>query len=173
MGFSDARVTDITQRAATSYGIFYRYFDDKEAVFREVAKAVTAELFEVTAVRDLGDLNAVQKIEAGNRRYLRAYARNARIMSVIEEAAPYHPYSRDLLRGIRAMFVKRNEAGLRSLQKQGRADSTIDAAIAARALGGMIEWYAHNVVAVEDDYDEDESVDVLTRIWAQGMKISL
>lgn len=112
----------MTQRAAISYGSFYRYFEDKDAVFREVAKSLTAERFEASAVTGLADLDTIQKIEEAKRRYLRAYAHHARIMSVIEANAPYNLHARDLLREIRAIFVKRNAAGLRRLQQTGRAD---------------------------------------------------
>jgi AcrR family transcriptional regulator len=36
-GFHDTRVDDIVETAGTSHGTFYRYFDNKDAVFRAVA----------------------------------------------------------------------------------------------------------------------------------------
>jgi AcrR family transcriptional regulator len=171
VGFSDARVADITARAKMSYGSFYTYFDDKEEIFREVVKQVTGEMFEASAVGGSVGADAIKKVEEGNRRYLRAYARNARIMSLVEEVAPYDAYSRDLLRGIRSLFVQRNEAGIRRLQEHGQADPEIDAAIAASALGGMVEQYARNVFLMGDPYDEDKAVETLTRLWVQSLRM--
>jgi AcrR family transcriptional regulator len=39
-GFVDARVADIVEEARVAQGTFYTYFDDKDAIFQEVARAV-------------------------------------------------------------------------------------------------------------------------------------
>src|SRR6202035_6104610 len=45
-GFLEARISDIAERAGLSHGAFYHYFDSKEQVFREVAKALDDRLSE-------------------------------------------------------------------------------------------------------------------------------
>lgn len=47
LGYHDARVDDIAAAAGTSHGTFYRYFENKGAVFRAVAARVGQRLFEV------------------------------------------------------------------------------------------------------------------------------
>lgn len=168
-GFSGARVDGITSKAKTSYGSFYTYFDSKEEIFREVVKQVTGEMFEASAVGDSVIGDSVARIEAANRSYLKAYARNARIMSLIEEVAPYDSYSKVLLRAIRSLFVQRNERGIRRMQEQGLADRRLDAPIAASALGGMVELFARNSFLMGEPYEEDKAVETLTRLWAGAL----
>ena len=171
-GFNDTRVADITARAGTSYGSFYTYFDSKEAIFRDVMAEVTGQMFHASRLENATE-DPVARIEAGNRAYLQAYGRNARIMAVIEEVSPYDPYFRNLMLEIRAMFVQRNEQALRRLQQQGLADRRLDPAIAASALGGMVEKFAHVWLLMGEPHDESAVVATLTRLWAQGIGLTM
>lgn len=168
-GVKEARVADITGRAGVAYGSFYNYFTSKEEIFREVVREVTGEMFTQTVARGMADGNPVSRIREGNLRYLRSYARNARIMALIEEVAPYDEYCRELLIGIRSMFNQRNEAGIRRLQTRGLVSEELDAHIAAIALGGMIENFGRMTFITGEPYDEDRAVGTLTTLWAQAL----
>ncbi len=55
-GYFDARVDDIVERAGTSHGTFYRYFENKDAVFRAVAARSAGRTFDIiVSIPDLGD----------------------------------------------------------------------------------------------------------------------
>jgi AcrR family transcriptional regulator len=138
VGFSDARIAQIAERAGTSYGSFYFYFDSKEAIFREVVSEFTRQMFEVSHARVPTATDPIERIEAANRAYLAAYRQNARLLAVLEEVSPYDQEFRDLTLEIRNLFVHRNEQGIRRLQELGLADPQLDAHIAASALGGMV-----------------------------------
>lgn len=174
LGFRDARISDISARAGTSYGVFYHYFDSKESILNELFTSVTGEMYSASQARagSAGD-DAVDRIRASNRQYLTVAARNARLIAMIEELAYRDPQFRELKLRIREPFVRRNEAGIRRLQEQGLADPHLDAATAASMLGGMIEhftllWFFHNV-----EYDEAVAVETLTRLWAQSIGLRL
>lgn len=169
MGFRDARISDIAKRANSSYGTFYHHFESKEALLEDLFTVVTGEMFAASHMSAAVPDNALAKIEAGNRQYLAAAARNARLIAVIEEMAVRDPYFRRLKLQIREPFLRRNEAGIRSLQKIGIADPTVDAAMAAAMLGGMVEhfsimWFIHGVT-----YDEEQSIASLTQLWASAI----
>jgi AcrR family transcriptional regulator len=172
-GFADTRIAEITARAGTSYGTFYTYFPDREAVFREVVQQVTGQIFDAinAAGGDNGD--PVDRIARANRAYLRAYAENARLMAVLEQMSPYSDYFRELTLEIRRAFVARNEAGIRRLQEQGVADPHLDPHVAASALGGMVEKLAQVWLVMGESYDEEDVVSALTRIWAQGIGLAV
>lgn len=172
-GFKDARIADITVRAGTSYGSFYTYFDSKEAIFRDVVHEVTGQMFHASRPAGGATDDPVARIEAGNRAYLQAYGRNARIMAVIEEVSPYDPYFRNLMLEIRSMFVQRNEQALRRLQEQGLADRKLDPAVAASALGGMVEKFAHVWLLMGEPHEEASVIETLTRLWAQGIGLTM
>jgi AcrR family transcriptional regulator len=56
LGFHDARVDDIVTAAGTSHGTFYRYFENKDVVFRAVAWRIGRRLFDVLVrIPDVGD----------------------------------------------------------------------------------------------------------------------
>ena len=168
-GFSEARVADIAQRAQVAYGSFYTYFESKEEIFREVLKQVTGEMFDASAVAHDAAATPLARLEFANRRYLQAYARNARIMAVIEEVAPYDNYSHELLGAIRRLFLRRIELGVVHQQKVGRLDGTLDPNMVARALGGMIEQTARGAFLHGEPYDEESAVHVLTTLWSNAV----
>ncbi|MEE2031260.1 TetR/AcrR family transcriptional regulator [Rhodococcus chondri] len=169
VGLNEARVADITRRAEVSYGSFYTYFESKEEIFREVVKQVTGEMFEASAVGDAAGSSPRDRLAAANRRYLQAYERNARIMGLIEEVAPYDSYSQELLKGIRGLFLGRIENGVRHQQKDGRLDPDLDPRVVARILGGMIEQVARLSFIQGEPYDEDVVVHTLTTLWSNAV----
>lgn len=172
LGFRDARISDIAERAGTSYGVFYHYFDSKESILHELFTVVTGEMYTASQATGAPTGDPVERIRAANRRYLVVAARNARLVATIEELAFREPQFRELKLRIREPFVRRNEAGIRRLQARGLANPHLDPAMAATMLGGMIEhftmlWFVHGV-----EYDEEHAIETLTRLWAQAIGLS-
>jgi AcrR family transcriptional regulator len=55
-GFHETRVDDIVEAAGTSHGTFYRYFDNKPAVFRAVASRSARRTYRtIVAIADVAD----------------------------------------------------------------------------------------------------------------------
>lgn len=169
VGIKEARVADIAAGAGVAYGSFYTYFSSKEEIFRDVVREVTGEMFTATVAPGPDGADPVARIRESNRRYLRSYAGNARIMGLIEEVAPYDEYCREMLAGIRAMFNQRNEAGIRRLQVRGLVAADLDVHVAAIALGGMVEHFGRVSFVFGEPYDETRAVETLTKLWAQAI----
>ena len=133
-GFDGTRMSDITDAAGVSHGTVYTYFTSKEEVLAQVCDDLAGEVF--AAVRVPDDLRAdpVTRIHEGNRRYLRAYARNARMLEVVEQAATTNERFRSLVDGLRAVFVQKARASLEQYQDDGLADPALDPQIAGPAL---------------------------------------
>jgi AcrR family transcriptional regulator len=172
LGFRDARISDITERAGTSYGVFYHYFDSKESILHELFTVVTGEMYAASQTSSGMTGSPIEKIRAANRQYLAVAARNARLIATIEELAFREPQFRELKLRIREPFVRRNEIGIQRLQERGLADPKLDARTAASMLGGMIEnfsmlWFVHGV-----DYDEALAVETLTSLWGHAIGLS-
>lgn len=168
-GFKNARIHDIAARAGTSHGTFYTYFSSKENFFHDVVHQVTGEMMAASRASQEAGADPLKRIELTNRCYLRAYARNARILAVIEEMSTYDDHFRRLRLGMRDMWLQRNERGIRRLQQIGLADPHLDAALAASALGGMVEHFGHVWFVLGQPYDEECAVGTLTRLWAQAL----
>ncbi len=173
LGFRDARISDIAERAGTSYGVFYHYFETKEEILDELFTAVTGEMYVASQTSNDSHESPIEKIRAANRQYLAVAARNAKLVAMLDELAFREPRFRELKLRIREPFVRRNEAGIRRLQERGLANAALDARVAASMLGGMIEhfsmlWFVHGVA-----YEEEVAVDTLTRLWAGAIGLSI
>ncbi|HET6948902.1 MAG TPA: helix-turn-helix domain-containing protein [Acidimicrobiales bacterium] len=180
-GFLEARISDIAERAGLSHGSFYHYFDSKEQVFREVAEAQEALL---TAPGDDdspdgdggsgggGDAAPTEfdRILRANRRYLRRYRDNGKIMGVIEEVSRYDAFVNEARMRRQKHFADRAEAAVRRLQAEGAADPDIDPEIAAVALGSMVARFAE-LWLLEDwaPYDFDRAAEQVSRLWANAI----
>lgn len=169
-GFLDARIADIAEEAGLSHGSFYHYFESKEEIFREVAEAQEQRL---TAPPDEGgdaDESPWERIRSANRRYLERYRDEAALMGVIEQVSRYDEFVNAARMATMKHFVERAERAIRRLQREGLADRKLDPAMAADALGAMVARFAELwLVQGYRDYDFDEAVEQLTRLWAKAL----
>jgi AcrR family transcriptional regulator len=170
-GFLDARVTDIAGAAGVASGTFYTYFDSKEAIFREVADRLVEELYQESHVGDLAGADPRARIAAANRRYVEAFARHARLYAVVVQVASLNPAFRRHRQASRLAFVQRATRGLRHLQGDGRADRTLDPALTAAMLCGMVENFAEVRHLLGEGFDDDEAVAAMTEIWVRAIAL--
>ncbi len=145
-GFGEAKIADIAKRAGlSSHGAFYHYFESKEAVFAEVAEQLDELLGEpmqeVILARDQ-EADPRRRLVTALRQHLQRYQAEARIMGVIEQVARQDE-------GVAAVRFKHTTnhrddiaRSIRHLQRVGAADKSLDAEIAAAALGAMSERFA-------------------------------
>lgn len=169
-GFLEARITDIADRAGLSHGSFYHYFDSKEQIFREIAEAQEAMLTAPPATDGAEPVTEYERILRANRLYLQRYRDNAAIMGVIEEVSRYDAIVNDARTRRQKHFADRAEKSIKRLQRTGQADKTIDAEIAAVALGSMVARFAE-VWLVDEwaSYDFDRAAEQVTRLWANAI----
>jgi AcrR family transcriptional regulator len=172
-GFLTARISDITATAGLSQGSFYHYFDSKEQIFREVAVAQEARLTAPPDVLAPKPGSIRDAIRDANRRYLERYRDAARLMGTIEEVSRYDEHVNAARFATMQHFVQRAERSIRGLQDEGRADPKIDATFAADALGAMVARFAELMLVQHyRDYDFDNAVEQLTRLWANALGIA-
>jgi AcrR family transcriptional regulator len=144
VGFLEARISDIAERAGLSHGSFYHYFESKEEVFREVAAAVDEQLRAPmqSVILDPGSHASPQeRIREALRRHLESYRREARIMGVIEQVSRYDPHVNAVRLERHREYSNEVADSIRQLQEHGLADPSLDPKIASAALGGMINRF--------------------------------
>jgi AcrR family transcriptional regulator len=171
-GFLEARIVDIAETADIAPGSFYHYFDSKQEIFREVARAqeerLTAPPDELTAIRP--DTSPWERIRRANRLYLQRYRDEAALMGVIEQVSRYDPEVNAARMTTMKHFVERAERAVRRLQREGLADRRIKPSVAADALGAMVARFAELwLVQGYRDYDFDDAVDQLTILWGNAL----
>jgi AcrR family transcriptional regulator len=168
-GYLDATIADITTAAAVAHGTFYTYFESKRDLFHEMVEAFMADFrAEARSLPKAGN-DPWSRVERSNRGYLRAYARNARLMGVIEQMAMADPELREIRLGSRRFWVERSEERIIQWQAEGLARPEVDAHYAANALGAMVDRCAFLWLVLGEDYDEDRAVASLTDLYANAL----
>jgi AcrR family transcriptional regulator len=173
-GLFDARIIDIGKRANVSYGAFYHYFKTKEQLFREVAAAQERRLSAPPdeTGRPASVDSPEERIRDANRRYLERYRAETQLMRVIELASRYDPHVNAERMASQRSLADRSERAIRRLHDEGRADPRVDPAIAADALGSMVERFAELwLTQGYREYDLDEVVDQLTLLCTNALRI--
>ena len=111
-----------------------------------------------------------ESIRRANRHYLEQYRDEARLMGLIEQVSRFDDLVRSERAATQRLFADRAERKIRRLQLDGVADPEIDPAIAATALGAMVARFAELwLVQGYADYDFEEAVDQLTRLWCNAL----
>jgi AcrR family transcriptional regulator len=176
-GFASAKITDIAKRAKVAVGSFYTYFDSKDAVFRAVIEAIGEELA-APLPREVSS-DPLARIEAGNRAYVRTYAKNARILAVMQHRTFEDQAMHDLRQHGRKLFIDRAERAIRRLQAGGNVASDVRPRFAAMALAGMVHAFCYEAYALgaadvvaSTAKSEEEVVAGLTTLWARALGLS-
>ena len=174
-GFLDARISDIAERAGLSHGSFYHYFDSKEEIFREVAAALDEELSAPlgTVIRaPSATATPHERIREGIRRYLESYRKEARLLGVIEQVSRYDAHVNAMRFTRYKEYCEEVADSIRQVQRRGRADPTLDPAIASAALGAMTLRFAEMwLVQGFLDCNFDDAVEQLTKIFVNTLQL--
>ncbi|MGN2639825.1 TetR/AcrR family transcriptional regulator [Nocardia takedensis] len=168
-GFLDTRVELIAQEAAVSYGTFYRYFESKEDIFRELS----TRLFEDMHRREPSDagLSPAEKLIASNRAYYRDYRRNARLMAIIEQVATFNEEFRALRHEHRTELIERTARAITRWQTEGLADRALDPVLAARTMAAMVDHTLYLWLIQGEKADEADLLDTLDRMCLGALGI--
>ncbi len=173
-GYRNTSVQDIHEDAEVSLGTFYQYFREKADIMSTlVAESVIRSSDSVFPSLSLEDgVAGPRRVVEG---FVRNYAASADFLRVWEEASQIEPsvsefryrVSRILDSGVRHAIVDGQRAGL--------VDSALDAADAARALAAMVDRYCYITFVVDARRDEqtvEDAIDVLSRLWTNGLGLS-
>jgi AcrR family transcriptional regulator len=139
LGYTAVRVSDITERAEVSHGLFYNYFSSKAQIFRELAREIDAHLVQsMDAYLEAASSGTTRdRMRLAIRTNFRQFREYAPIMRVIAEAAHLDPEIAAARATLNRAEAQRLASAIRELQQEGNADPKIDPEIAAVALGAM------------------------------------
>lgn len=168
-GFLHSRIADICEEAGVALGSFYTYFASKEEIFQAVLDGVEIDLLTV----DAGPVGAgtFDKIRAANRHYLEAVRDNAAMLAVIEQVVSFDADARATRDRREQEFAELLERRTREYQAAGLADPRLDPAIAARALGAMVDTVARSMYLRDGaaDLELDVVADQLALLWMNAL----
>ena len=119
-GYTRTRISDITHRANTAQGNFYRHFTGLDDIFLAALRPSLAELASARLRPDHahGELESLIEV---NTAYLQTYARSRNMLRLLREAAAASENKgfAQLWLNLRGDFVRRTEHWLARLESQG------------------------------------------------------
>jgi AcrR family transcriptional regulator len=168
-GFLHSRISDICAEAGVPQGSFYTYFASKEEAFQTILDGVELDLLTVESLPS--DADAIARIRSANLHYFEAIRDNAAILAVIDQVVTFDADARATRDRRQQEFAEALERRTREYQAEGLADRRLDPAIAARALGAMVDAVARSIYLRDDpvDLDVDHVVDQLTMLWGNAL----
>ena len=139
-GFAETRIKDIVDAAGVAKGLFYWYFENKEALFAEVAVDIRLRLRKHQASAIDPDADPLRQIRQGAQASVHFMAENAHFFSLLEvETGAVTEASRrkgtaQHIRDVRALIVQGQEQG-------GIVEEEPD--LLALGVVGTVGYYSH------------------------------
>ncbi|QYN20923.1 TetR/AcrR family transcriptional regulator [Amycolatopsis sp. DSM 110486] len=175
-GYTRTRVSDITNRADTAQGNFYRHFTSLDDIFLAALQPALEELAAASATAPRSGDEQHHLVEQ-TIAYLHSYARNRHLLRVMREAAAASENEGflKLWLQVRSGFVHRTERWLRRLHESGVIEET-DYELHAEALGSMIEQMAYVHIGLLLVTPRPERIqdlgEVIGQIWYRSLAVS-
>ena len=171
-GFYNARLSDITAEANVASGTLYNYYRSKHEIFRDVLKEVVEEMTALTPEHVSGQRDPVRRLAEVNRVYLRAFRRNARLMTLLYQAGETDAEIRAQGEEIARHFQERAIVAIKSWQQAGLAYPDLDPVQTAHALTFMVERLAMAWSTGRVDYDEEAMIETVNKIWVRSLGLA-
>lgn len=143
-GYTKTRVSDITHRAGTAQGNFYRHFTSLDDVFLAALAPALDDLASPSSRQDRrhGELESLVHASTA---YLTAYARHRHMLRLLREAAAVGSNDgfRTLWLRVRQDYIDRTVRWLERLELRGVLPPGEDKQMLAEMLGCMTEQVAY------------------------------
>lgn len=150
LGYHDASIVKITERAGIGLGTFYLYFDSKQQIFEELVIDLNRRVRHSMTKAMAGTDNRIDAERAGFEGFFRFTAAHPALYRVVREAEFVSPAT---LRLHYTRIVDGYEAGLKAAQGDGDVDEALDPEVTAWALMGAGELIGMRFLLWERDVD--------------------
>ncbi|SFI26952.1 MULTISPECIES: TetR/AcrR family transcriptional regulator [Microbacterium] len=150
VGYHEASIVKITERAGIGLGTFYLYFDGKQQIFEELVVDLNRRVRHSMAEAMAGAANRIDAERAGFEGFFRFTAAHPALYRIVREAEFVSP---ETLRLHYTRIVEGYEAGLRAAQQHGDVDDRLDPEVTAWALMGVGELIGMRFLLWERDAD--------------------
>ena len=148
LGYHEASIVKITERAGVALGTFYLYFDSKQTVFEALVLDLNSRVRHSMAEAMEGAADRIEAERRGFEGFFRFTAEHPALYRVVREAEFVSPR---MMRLHYERIVEGYIAGLRTAQEQGEVDAALDPEVTAWALMGMGELIGMRYLLWERD----------------------
>ncbi|NLV54737.1 MAG: TetR/AcrR family transcriptional regulator [Acidimicrobiales bacterium] len=140
-GYDDTRIVDIVERAGVAKGLFYWYFDNKEALFRDLVEQNRLSLRRAQAAAIDSDAEPLLRIRQATEASVVYMARHARLFSLLEVEVVDQKFTDVLRQGTEV-----HAADTAALIAEAVAEGTVrdeDPQLLAYGVVGAVGYYSH------------------------------
>jgi AcrR family transcriptional regulator len=140
-GYADTRVLDIVRAAGVAKGLFYWYFENKEALFRELVEQNRLRLRRAQGAAIIADAEPLLRIRQGGEASVRFMARYAHFFSLLEVENLEKQFADELRKGTQV-----HTDDVASVIREGIEDGTIrdeSPELLAYGVVGTVGYYGH------------------------------
>ena len=171
-GYANARITDITDAAGLSAGAFYRYFEDRQQLTRELLREMMDEMY-VFIRSPFDETQPIRSVLESTRKYFEFYEAHRALLGVVVELSQTDAEVARLWDAAKRAF---NDRIVRSLERgiaAGQMRDDLDLALAAEMLRSMTEYYAFQRFVLNgsglSDVSLEQATNAIAEIWISGM----
>ncbi len=171
-GYANARITDITDAAGLSAGAFYRYFEDRQQLTRELLREMMDEMY-VFIRSPFDETQPIRSVLESTRKYFEFYEAHRALLGVVVELSQTDAEVAHLWDAAKRAF---NDRIVRSLERgiaAGQMRDDLDLALAAEMLRSMTEYYAFQRFVLNgsglSDVPVEQATNAIAEIWISGM----
>lgn len=171
-GYANARITDITDAAGLSAGAFYRYFEDRQQLTRELLREMMDEMY-VFIRSPFDETQPIRSVLESTRKFFEFYEAHRALLGVVVELSQTDAEVAHLWDAAKRAF---NDRIVRSLERgiaAGQMRDDLDLALAAEMLRSMTEYYAFQRFVLNgsglSDVSLEQATNAIAEIWISGM----
>ncbi|MGU3433047.1 TetR/AcrR family transcriptional regulator [Actinomycetes bacterium M1A6_2h] len=174
-GYTRTRISDITHRADTAQGNFYRHFAGLDDVFLAALRPALHELSNSRGRPDRARGELASLIEV-NTTYLQTYSRHRHMLRLLREAgaASANEGFQQLWLNLRADYVARTRRWLERLADAGVVEEQ-NFELLAETLGCMTEQLAYVHIGLAGSTPKRERIDelgkILGEVWYRSLPL--
>ncbi len=140
-GYAETRVLDIVKAAGVAKGLFYWYFENKEALFRELVEKNRLRLRRAQGAAIDPDAEPLLRIRQGAEASVRFMATYSHFFALLEVENHEKTFA-----DVRRKGTERHVADVAALIREGVADGTVrdePAELLAFGVVGTVGYYGH------------------------------
>lgn len=171
-GYANARIIDITETAGLSAGAFYRYFEDRQQLTRELLREMMDEMYVFIRSR-FDETQPIRSVLESTRKYFEFYEAHRALLGVVVELSQTDAEVAKLWDAAKRAF---NDRIVRSLERgiaAGQLRDDLNLALAAEMLRSMTEYYAFQRFVLNgsglSDVPVEQATNAIAEIWISGM----
>lgn len=167
LGYHEASISKITERAGVALGTYYLYFDSKQTVFEALVVDLNTRVRLSMSEAMSSATSRVEAERGGFEGFFRFTAEHPALYRVVREAEFVSP---DVMKMHYERIVAGYSEGLRVAQREGDVDPVLDPEVAAWALMGIGELIGMRFILWERDAGGDAPLRIDPEIFDGMMR---